>query len=253
MFDFSDKVVVVTGGSRGIGRRIAERFYETGAMVAICSRKPTDIEDALREMGNESGRIFGAACDTSSKTDLTLFLSRVVDNYGRIDIMINNAGTQLPQPTTNVSEQDFDTVIDTNLKGYFFASQFAGKDMLSRKAKGCIVNIGSVNAVTVVVGQAMYAATKAAISQMTKSMAREWGQYGIRVNCVGPGSIPTSLTAAIYEDREVERAMIEKIPLGRRGKTDEIADTTLYLASDFASYITGQTLFVDGGLTLSHG
>ena len=120
-------------------------------------------------------------------------------------------------------------------------------------AGGAIINIGSVNAVTVVPGQAVYAATKAGISQMTKSLAREWGRQGIRVNCIGPGSIPTLINREIYKDPEVERAMCEKIPMGRRGRTEEIADAALFLASDFASYITGQTLFVDGGLTLVHG
>lgn len=254
MFDFKDNVVVVTGSSRGIGRTIAERFYEAGASVAICSRKQADIEQALLEMGKEDPtRVYGRAADSSSVESMTAFLQSVVDRYGRIDILVNNAGVQFPQPSVEVSEKDWDATLDTNLKGYFFAAQFAAKDMMKRNAPGSIINIGSVNAITVVVGQAVYASTKAGISQMTKSLGREWGKAGIRVNCIAPGSIPTSINAAIYADREVERAMEEKIPMGRRGKTNEVADATLYMASQYASYITGQTLFVDGGLTLVHG
>lgn len=254
MFDFKDKIVVVTGASRGIGRRIAERFYEAGACVAICSRKQADIDQLIEETCiPERGGLYGKATDTSCLKSVEEFLQNVVDKHGRIDILINNAGVQFPKPSVRVTEENWDSTLDINLKGYFFAAQFAAEDMLERKAPGNIVNIGSVNGVTVVVGQAVYAATKAGISQMTKSLAREWGKAGIRVNCIAPGSIPTSINAEIYADRDVERAMEQKIPIGRRGTTDEVADATLFIASEYASYITGQTLYVDGGLTLVHG
>ena len=190
------------------------------------------------------------AADTSRREEVWRFVDRTVERFGRIDVLVNNAGVQFPKPSLEVTEEDWQRTVDTNLKGYFFASQRAAKYMT---AGGAIINIGSVNAVTVVPGQAVYAATKAGISQMTKSLAREWGRQGIRVNCIGPGSIPTLINREIYKDPEVERAMCEKIPMGRRGRTEEIADAALFLASDFASYITGQTLFVDGGLTLVHG
>ncbi|HWR10600.1 MAG TPA: glucose 1-dehydrogenase [Rectinemataceae bacterium] len=254
MFDFNRKIVAVTGASGGIGKQIAYRFFDAGASVCICSRSKERIDKTAREIGAaDPARIFAMAADTSRIAETKAFLQAAIDRFGRIDILVNNAGVQFPKPSVEVTEENWDDTLNTNLRGYFFAAQFAAKDMLGRGAKGVIVNIGSVNAVTVVVGQAVYATTKASISQMTKSLAREWGKAGIRVNCVGPGSIPTLINADIYKDRAVEMAMEEKIPLGRRGTTDEVADATLFLASDFASYITGQTLFVDGGLTLVHG
>lgn len=252
MFDFTDRVVAVTGASGiGIGRVIAERFFRAGAKLAICSRSEERIlQSACEIAGQDDERMLAMAADTSRREEVWRFVDRTVERFGRIDVLVNNAGVQFPKPSLEVTEEDWQRTVDTNLKGYFFASQRAAKYMT---AGGAIINIGSVNAVTVVPGQAVYAATKAGISQMTKSLAREWGRQGIRVNCIGPGSIPTLINREIYKDPEVERAMCEKIPMGRRGRTEEIADAALFLASDFASYITGQTLFVDGGLTLVHG
>ena len=252
MFDFTDRVVAVTGASGiGIGRVIAERFFRAGAKLAICSRSEERIlQSACEIAGQDNERMLAMAADTSRREEVWRFVDRTVERFGRIDVLVNNAGVQFPKPSLEVTEEDWQRTVDTNLKGYFFASQRAAKYMT---AGGAIINIGSVNAVTVVPGQAVYAATKAGISQMTKSLAREWGRQGIRVNCIGPGSIPTLINREIYKDPEVERAMCEKIPMGRRGRTEEIADAALFLASDFASYITGQTLFVDGGLTLVHG
>lgn len=253
MFDFSGKVVAVTGASGiGIGREIAERFYQAGACVAMCSRRQESIDQSATEIaGEDRTRILPLAADCSDVEQIRAFIDATVERFGKIDILINNAGVQYPKPSVEVTEDDWKRTVDTNLKGYFFAAQHAAKHMMNDG--GSIVNIGSVNAITVVVGQAVYASTKAGISQMTKSLAREWGRAGIRVNCIGPGSIPTLINKDIYKDPAVEKAMCDKIPMGRRGTVREVADATLYLASDYASYITGQTLFVDGGLTLVHG
>lgn len=254
MFDFTDKVVVVTGASGiGIGNEIAKRFYNAGAFLGICSFSSERILLAAEEIAaNDQKRMFSMCADMSKVKDISAFLQGVVDKYGRIDVLINNVGIQFPKASTEVTERDWDATIDTNMKGYFFSSQYAAKIMIEAGG-GSIINIGSVNAVTVVVGQAVYATTKAGISQMTKSLAREWAPHGIRVNCIGPGSIPTLINRDIYKDPAVEVAMCEKIPMGRRGTTTEIADVAMFLASDYSSYITGQTIFVDGGLTLVHG
>ena len=198
-------------------------------------------------------RVLVCAADTSSVEDIRAFRDAAVERFGRIDIWVNNAGIEHPMPTVDMTPEIFDAVVNTNFRGYYFGCQAAAQDMLGRKAPGAIVNIGSVNAITVVPGQAVYAATKAAISQMTKLFAREWGRDGIRVNCVAPGSIPTKINAEKYKDPAAHQAMCDKVPMGRRGDVEEVADAVLYLASDQASYITGQTLFVDGGLTLVHG
>ncbi len=254
MFDYTQKIVAVTGASSGIGKAIAKAFYQAGASLALCSRSAERVTDAVREFADPADpriRIFTA--DTSRVAELRAFRDGAVEAFGRIDVWVNNAGIEHPLPTVDMTEEIFNQVVHTNFRGYYFGCQCAAQDMLRRSAPGCIVNIGSVNAVTVVVGQAVYSATKAAISQMTKSFAREWGKDGIRVNCIAPGSIPTKINEEKYRDPEAHRAMCDKIPMGRRGETAEVADAVLYIASDEAGYITGQTLFVDGGLTLVHG
>lgn len=254
MFDFKDKIVVVTGASSGIGREIAMAFWQAGASLALCSRSAQRVEEAISDFADPADpRILIMSADSSDPAALHALRDAAVEKFGRVDIWVNNAGIEHPCPTVDVTPEIFDSVVHTNFRGYYFGCQAAAQDMLRRKAPGVIINIGSVNAVTVVVGQAVYAGTKAAISQITKSFAREWGKDGIRVNCVAPGSIPTKINEEKYKDPAAERAMCEKIPMGRRGERSEIADVTLYLASDAATYITGQTLFVDGGLTLCHG
>ena len=254
MFDYTNKVVAITGASSGIGLEIARQFYLAGASLALCSRSEERVRDAVAEwLAADDPRAMIMSADTSKVEDIYAFRDAAVERFGQIDIWVNNAGIERPMPTVDMTPEIFDAVVDTNFRGYYFGCQAAAQDMLKRKAPGAIINIGSVNAITVVPGQAVYAATKAAISQMTKLFAREWGKDNIRVNCVAPGSIPTKINAEKYKDPAAHLAMCEKIPMGRRGDVDEVADATLYLASDAASYITGQTLFVDGGLTLVHG
>lgn len=253
MFDYTNKVVAITGASSGIGLEIARQFYLAGANLALCSRSEERVRDAIADWVGDDSRVLVMAADTSKVENIYAFRDASVEKFGQIDVWVNNAGIERPMPTVEMTPEIFNAVVDTNFRGYYFGCQCAAQDMLRRKAPGAIINIGSVNAITVVPGQAVYAATKAAISQMTKLFAREWGKDNIRVNCVAPGSIPTKINAEKYKDPAAHLAMCEKIPMGRRGDVDEVADAVLYLASDAASYITGQTLFVDGGLTLVHG
>lgn len=254
MFDFTGQVIAITGASSGIGLEIARKFYLAGARLALCSRSEERVRSAVAGWADTSdARLLIISADTSIIKDIYRFRDATVERFGRIDVWVNNAGIEHPMPTVDMTQEIFDAVVNTNFRGYYFGCQSAAQDMLRRGEGGTIVNIGSVNAVTVVPGQAVYAATKAAISQMTKLFAREWGRDGIRVNCVGPGSIPTRINEEKYKVPGAEKAMREKIPMGRRGDVSEVADAVLYLASGEASYITGQTLFVDGGLTLVHG
>ena len=254
MFDFTGQVIAITGASSGIGLEIARKFYLAGARLALCSRSEERVRSAVADWADTSdARLLNISADTSIIKDIYRFRDAAVERFGRIDVWVNNAGIEHPMPTVEMTQEIFDAVVNTNFRGYYFGCQSAAQDMLRRGEGGTIVNIGSVNAVTVVPGQAVYAATKAAISQMTKLFAREWGRDGIRVNCVGPGSIPTRINEEKYKVPGAEKAMREKIPMGRRGDVSEVADAVLYLASGEASYITGQTLFVDGGLTLVHG
>ena len=254
MFDFTGQVIAITGASSGIGLEIARKFYLAGARLALCSRSEERVRSAVADWADTSdARLLIISADTSIIKDIYRFRDAAVERFGRIDVWVNNAGIEHPMPTVEMTQEIFDAVVNTNFRGYYFGCQSAAQDMLRRGEGGTIVNIGSVNAVTVVPGQAVYAATKAAISQMTKLIAREWGRDGLRVNCVGPGSIPTRINEEKYKVTGAEKAMREKIPMGRRGDVSEVADAVLYLASGEASYITGQTLFVDGGLTLVHG
>ena len=254
MFDYTNRVAAVTGASSGIGLEIARRFYLAGASLALCSRSEERVRAAVSGWAEANDpRVLIVAADTSIIEDIYRFCDLAVERFGHIDVWVNNAGIERPMPSIEMTQESFDAVVNTNFRGYYFGCQQAARDMLRRGKGGSIINIGSVNAVTVVPGQAVYAASKAAVSQMTKLFAREWGRDGIRVNCVAPGSIPTKINAEKYKDPAAEAAMREKIPMGRRGGVGEIADAVLYLASEQASYITGQTLFVDGGLTLVHG
>ena len=251
MFDFTGQVIAITGASSGIGLEIARKFYLAGARLALCSRSEERGRSAVADWANTSdARLLIISADTSIIKDIYRFRDAAVERFGRIDVWVNNAGIEHPMPTVEMTQEIFDAVVNTNFRGYYFGCQSAAQDMLRRGEGGTIVNIGSVNAVTVVPGQAVYAATKAAISQMTKLFAREWGRDGIRVNCVGPGSIPTRINEEKYKVPGAEKAMREKIPMGRRGDVSEVADAVLYLASGEASYITGQNLFVDGGMSV---
>lgn len=251
---YDNKVVVVTGASSGIGEHMARRFYEEGAFVAVCSRSQERIERAVSAYaGLRDPRIMAVAADMTDRRAVTTFMAAVVERFGRIDILINNAGLSHPKPTVEVLPEDFDVTVQTKFQGYFFMSQAAARDMLRRGEGGAIVQIGSVQSATVIPGQAVYASVNAGIVQMTRSLAREWGKAGIRVNCIAPGSIHTPENAARYADPAVEKAMCEKIPLGYRGYVEQIADAAFFLTGEQSAYITGQTLYVDGGLSLCQG
>lgn len=251
---YHNKTVVITGASSGLGKEIAKAFFEAGANLALCSRSADRVQAAALEFAEKDDiRILIMTADTSRVEDIYRLRDAAVNRFGQIDVWVNNAGVEVVRPAVEMTEEDFDAVANTNFKGYYFGCQAAAQAMLEIKTSGAIVNIGSVNSSAVVAGMSVYAATKAAISQMTKIFAKELAKDGIRVNCVAPGSIPTMINYEKYKDPAVEVAMRNKIPMGRRGKPSEVADTVLYLASDRASYITGQTLFVDGGLTLVHG
>lgn len=250
-YDFSHKVVVVTGSARGIGRRIAERFYEAGAKVALCSISKTGKEELMQEIvGDDRSRILALPCDVSRPEDVANFLQAVVDKFGTIDVLVNNAGIYSKEDTCDVTEAQFDKVLDANLKSVFFACQWFFKHHIDAGTTGNVVNIASVSSVTYVPDNALYNVSKAGVVTLTKTFARDMGKHGIRVNAVGPGSIPTDLNAALYADPQKEIDLCKKIPLGRRGTKDDIANCVLFLASEESEYLTGQVIYAEGGWLL---
>ena len=250
-YDFSEKVVVVTGSARGIGRRIAERFYAAGAKVALCSISKTGKEELMQEIaGDDRSRIMALSADVSRPEEVAAFLQAVVDAFGTIDVLVNNAGIYSKEDTCEVTEERYDKVMDANLKSVFFACQWFFKHHLAAGTTGNVVNIASVSSVTYVPDNALYNVSKAGVVTLTKTFARDMGKHGIRVNAVGPGSIPTDLNAALYADPQKEIELCNKIPLGRRGTKDDIANCVLFLASEESSYLTGQVIYSEGGWLL---
>lgn len=250
-YDFSEKVVVVTGSARGIGRRIAERFYAAGAKVALCSISKTGKEELMQEIaGDDRSRIMALSADVSRPEEVAAFLQAVVDAFGTIDVLVNNAGIYSKEDTCEVTEERYDKVMDANLKSVFFACQWFFKHHLAAGTTGNVVNIASVSSVTYVPDNALYNVSKAGVVTLTKTFARDMGKHGIRVNAVGPGSIPTDLNAALYADPQKEIELCNKIPLGRRGTKNDIANCVLFLASEESSYLTGQVIYAEGGWLL---
>lgn len=250
-YDFSKKVVVVTGSARGIGRRIAERFYAAGAKVALCSISKTGKEELMQEIaGDDRSRIMALSADVSRPEEVAAFLQAVVDAFGTIDVLVNNAGIYSKEDTCEVTEERYDKVMDANLKSVFFACQWFFKHHLAAGTTGNVVNIASVSSVTYVPDNALYNVSKAGVVTLTKTFARDMGKHEIRVNAVGPGSIPTDLNAALYANPQKEIELCNKIPLGRRGTKDDIANCVLFLASEESSYLTGQVIYAEGGWLL---
>lgn len=252
-FDFSGKTVVITGGARGIGRRISELFHEAGANVAICSRASAGNAQIAQEIagGADTSRILMGTADVADVQQVRDFLHAAAAHFGSIDILVNNAGILSSNSVYDITEEEWQHMFDVDLKSVFFASQCFAQLHKDNDKPGAIVNISSISAATFQPQNLLYNVTKSGVNVITKTMARALGPDNIRVNAVGPGSTPTDINAAAYADPAVERALCERLPLGRRASKDDIANAVLFLASDLAGYVTGQILYVEGGwLTL---
>jgi 3-oxoacyl-[acyl-carrier protein] reductase len=248
MAAFSDKIAVVTGGSRGIGRGIALELARGGAIVVVNYQKnATAAEEVVQEILSAGGQasVFGA--DVGQEDGATGLIKYATDTYGKIDILVNNAGTTRDNLIMMMSADDFDSVIQTNLRSTWLCSKAAVRAMM-RKRYGRIVNITSISGIMGNGGQTNYSASKAGIIGFTKSLAREVAGRSITVNAVAPGFVMTDLTSGLPED--ITKKLNENIPLGRWGSIDDVAHATAFLASDAASYITGHVLVVDGGLAM---
>lgn len=242
------KVAIVTGASRGIGRQIALSMAREGAAVIVnYNGSAARAEEVVQEIRNAGGQAEAVQCNVSDYEKAQELINYVIGQYKRVDILINNAGITRDNLLMKMSEEEFDAVIDTNLKGAFNCTKHVSRQMLRQKS-GRIINISSVSGVMGNAGQANYCASKAGLIGLTKSVARELGSRGITVNAIAPGFIDTEMTSVLSED--VKKAMGEQIPLRRFGRPEDVAEAAVFLASDKAAYITGQVLCVDGGMAM---
>ncbi len=242
------KTAIVTGASRGIGKAIALELASRGIFVIVNYNGSKDAAEAVcEEIKAKGGEAVAYQCDVSDFTACGEFFKEITKSYGRIDILINNAGITKDGLIMRMSEEDFDKVIAVNLKGAFNCIRHASRQMLKQRS-GRIVNIASIVGVSGNAGQANYAASKAGIIGLTKSAAKEMASRGITVNAIAPGFIETDMTAVLPD--EVKESYSKAIPLGRLGKVEDVAKTAAFLASDDAGYITGQVLSVDGGMNM---
>ena len=243
------KVAIVTGASRGIGRAIAEELAAEGAKVVVnYSASSEEAEDVVAAITASGGEAIAFQADVSQSSAADSLIKTCLDTYGHIDILVNNAGTTRDTLLLSMKEQEWDIVMDTNLKSVFNCSKAVMRPMIRRKMGGRIINISSVAGLIGQAGQTNYAASKAGVIGMTKALAKEVGSRKITVNAVTPGFFLTKLTAVLSED--VVSKSKELIPLGRWGELPEVAHLVAFLASDKAAYITGQTISVDGGLAM---
>ena len=248
MFKLGNKVSIVTGASKGIGKAIAKIFAQAGTHVVCVSRTKDDLNILKKEILNDGGSVSIYSCDVSNFDEVEGLIRNTVEEFSKIDIIVNNAGITRDGLIMRMSDEDWNTVIDINLKGTFNAIKAVSRQMMKQRS-GRIINISSVVGLKGNAGQANYAASKAGIIGLTKSSSKELASRGITVNCIAPGYIATDMTDQLTD--KVKEEIINRIPLGYIGKTDNIATAALFLASDEAEYITGQTISVDGGMVIN--
>lgn len=241
------KTALITGAARGIGRAIAEKMADEGADVALCDLNREWLADVLKICSSKGCKAAGYAGDVSLAADVQKTVDAVLNDFGRIDILVNNAGITRDGFLIRMSEQDWDAVLNVNLKGTFLFTKAVAKAMLKQRS-GAIVNLASIIGLIGNAGQCNYAASKAGVIALTKSTAKELASRNIRVNAIAPGFITTKMTESLPED--IREKMLEAIPLKRFGAPDDVADAVLFLASEAAAYITGQVISVNGGMVM---
>jgi glucose 1-dehydrogenase len=248
MTRLAGKCAVVTGAANGIGLACARRLAADGAAVALADVNAELGEAAAKQLREEGARAIFVATDVTQRAAIEALVDRAVDEYGRLDIMLNNAGVALTAPVLEMSDEIFDKVLSTNLRSAFIGTQLAARQMVSSGRGGVIINMSSVNALLAIPGLAAYACSKGALNQLTKVAAIELAPHNIRVVAIGPGTILTDLAKqSVMGDDAARRKILARTPIGRAGEPEEVASVASFLASDDASYITGQTIYPDGG------
>jgi len=249
LFDLTGKVALVTGTSRGLGQQFARALAGAGADLAITSRMLASLEPFAAEVRALGRRVACVELNVRDEASITTAVAEAVAQMGQIDILVNNAGCNIRKPALDVTWDDWNTILDTNLRGAFFVAQAVARHMIPRRT-GRIVNIGSVTCVAGYAGLGPYGASRGGVKQLTMSLAHDWGAHDITVNCLAPGWFKTAQSRALYEDPGWVEYLCERIPLGRPGAPGDLDGALLLLASDAGRYITGQTLLVDGGISV---
>ena len=247
------KVALVTGSSRGIGREVATRLAKEGADVAVhYNRSSSGADEALAEVRAEGRRAHVFQANLASAREASRVVEEAVAHFGRLDVLVNNAGVEKNAPFWEVTEEDFDLVVDVNLKGVFFASQAIVRHLRKERRRGKIINISSVHEDLPFPGFAAYCASMGGVRMLTRNLAVELGSLGITFNAVAPGAIETEINAELLDDEQKTQALLRNIPLGRLGTTGDVASVVAFLASSDADYVTGATYVVDGGLLVHY-
>lgn len=249
-FDLTDKIILVTGGSRGIGAAIAKGVAALGAQVIIASRKQPAIDEMVSEITSSGGKATGMVCHTGKSEQVDALFEMIQSTYGRLNVLVNNAATN-PYfgPVIGAEESVFDKTFEVNVKGYFLPAQRAAQLMV-HQGGGSIINIASIEGLTPSPMMGIYSMTKAAVIMMTKVLARELGAANVRCNCICPGLTETKFSKILIDTPEIYRHYIQKAPLGRHAQPDEIVGAAIYLASEASSYTTGAIISCDGGTSI---
>jgi NAD(P)-dependent dehydrogenase (short-subunit alcohol dehydrogenase family) len=246
-FQLTGKVALITGGSRGIGKAIALCLAEAGADIILASRKLPDLEETAQEISQTGRKILTVPSNVRHLTEIDNLVKKSLEEFNRIDILVNNAATNpVFGSVFNIDEKAWEVTIGLNLKGCFFLSQAVGKIMRD-KGGGNIINISSAEGVRPRVGNGVYSISKAGVIMLTQVLAQEWGQYNIRINAIAPGFVRTRFSKVVLDNPELFAEIQKNTALGRIAKAEEIANAALFLASEASSYITGQTILIDGG------
>lgn len=248
-FDLTNKVALVTGASRGLGLGFAKTLARAGADVAMTSRTLGSLEQPTKEVESLGVQAAAIELDVRDHQSIKDAVAAVIERFGRIDILVNNAGCNVRKPALEIEWEDWNLVLETNLRGVFFVAQEVARHMVAQKY-GRIINIGSVTCVAGYAGLGPYGASRGGTKQLTMSLAHDWGADGITVNCLAPGWFKTDQNKVMYEQEGWVEYLCERIPLGRPGSPGDLEGALLLLASDASQYITGQTLLVDGGISV---
>jgi len=251
MFSLTGKTAFVSGASRGLGRGFALTLARAGADVAVTSRTLASLQETVDAIEALGRRAVPLALDVRDQSSIAAAAAGALDAFGgRLDILVNNAGCNVRKPATEVTWDDWNLILDTNLRGVFFLAQALARDGMIPHGYGRIVNIGSVTCHAGYAGLAPYGASRGGVKQLTMSLAHDWGRHGITVNCLAPGWFRTAQNSVMYEDATWVEYLCERIPLGRPGSPGDLDGALVFLASDASAYVTGQTLYVDGGITV---